>query len=366
MVGDGLIKVAVSEAALNASVLNRGTIEADGGNVLLTARSANALLDTVINTDGIIRANTISNRNGTIILDGGDRGIVSVAGAIEAKGNDAGTTGGTIKALGQYVGVGLGGAAATVTASGDAGGGNIFIGGNFHGAGPEQNASQTIIGKSAIINADAVTSGNGGQVAVWSDNATQFYGNISARGGAQSGDGGFVEVSGKHYLNYAGLTDLRAPHGRAGTLLLDPNDILITANNDPTTTDPSINVHAGRCSGPFVGPNFVDAATAAGTANLAQGTLNGQLGFSNVTVNADNISDQAGRQHQLKWEIAFADSDAVNDAARHVRRRRDDEHEFRHHAGSFQRDEPDGRGNAKREWRGQRQHHQSSQRHLDN
>src|SRR6185369_1490331 len=122
---DGLIKVSVSEAALNASALNRGTIEADGGNVLLTARSANALLDTVINTDGVIRANTISNRNGTIILDGGDRGIVSVAGTVEAKGNDAGTTGGTIKALGQYVGVALPGTTATVDASGDAGGGTI-------------------------------------------------------------------------------------------------------------------------------------------------------------------------------------------------------------------------------------------------
>ena len=109
MVGDGLIKVAVNESALNASVMNKGTIEADGGNVLLTASSANALLDTVINTDGIIRANTIANRNGTIVLDGGDRGVVSVAGTIEAKGNDAGTTGGTVKVLGQYVGVGTAG-----------------------------------------------------------------------------------------------------------------------------------------------------------------------------------------------------------------------------------------------------------------
>ncbi|HTP63148.1 MAG TPA: filamentous hemagglutinin N-terminal domain-containing protein, partial [Burkholderiales bacterium] len=78
MVGDGLIKVAVNESALNAAVMNKGSIEADGGNVLLTARSANALLDTVINTDGVIRANTISNRNGVITLDGGTAGVVSV------------------------------------------------------------------------------------------------------------------------------------------------------------------------------------------------------------------------------------------------------------------------------------------------
>ena len=107
MVGDGLIKVTVDEAALNAAALNKGTIEADGGNVFLTARSANALLDTVINTEGVIRANSIGIRNGTITLDGGDKGIVTVSGQLDAKGSDAGTTGGTIKVLGENVGIGL-------------------------------------------------------------------------------------------------------------------------------------------------------------------------------------------------------------------------------------------------------------------
>ncbi len=56
MVGDGLIKVVVDEAALNAAALNKGSINADGGNVYLSARSANALLDTVVNNEGVIRA----------------------------------------------------------------------------------------------------------------------------------------------------------------------------------------------------------------------------------------------------------------------------------------------------------------------
>src|SRR5207237_8087014 len=71
MVGNGLIKVSVDQAALNASAINTGSIEADGGNVLLTARSANALLDTVVNNSGVIRANSLIKRNGEIILDGG-------------------------------------------------------------------------------------------------------------------------------------------------------------------------------------------------------------------------------------------------------------------------------------------------------
>src|SRR5207244_812111 len=165
MVGDGLISVSVDEAALNASAINSGTITADGGNVLLTARSANALLDTVVNNSGVIRANSLVERNGEIILDGGSAGVVSNTGTLTASGADAGTTGGTVKVLGQYVGLFNG---STIDASGDAGGGTVLIGGNFHGAGSEQNASQTYVGSAVTINADAITSGNGGNVAVWS------------------------------------------------------------------------------------------------------------------------------------------------------------------------------------------------------
>src|SRR5579862_389900 len=273
MVGDGLIKVAVDTAALNAAVMNKGSIQADGGNVLLTARSANALLDTVINTDGVIRANTISNRNGTITLDGGTAGVVSVSGTVEAKGSDAGTTGGNINVLGQYVGVGLPGTTATVDASGDAGGGSVLIGGNFHGAGPQQNASMTYIGSGATILADAGTSGNGGQVAVWSDNGTQYFGNISVRGGAQSGDGGAVEVSGKHSLIFAGNVDTRAPKGRIGSLLLDPDEMIIDNTTDTFDTT--------------TGTNPVVFSTTAPPSHITWATIDTQLGSTDVTVHTN-------------------------------------------------------------------------------
>ena len=72
LIGDGLISLNVYQAALNASIVNTGRIEADGGTILLTARSANALLDTVINTSGMMRANALVERNGEIVLDGGE------------------------------------------------------------------------------------------------------------------------------------------------------------------------------------------------------------------------------------------------------------------------------------------------------
>src|SRR3954469_578754 len=148
MIGDGLIKVSVDQPALNASAINSGRIEADGGNVILTARSANALLDTVVNNSGIIRANSLMERNGEIVLDGGSAGVVANSGTLTVGGTDAGTTGGTIKVLGDKVGLT---GRSVIDASGDAGGGTVLVGGNFHGAGPEQNASQTYIAKDANI-----------------------------------------------------------------------------------------------------------------------------------------------------------------------------------------------------------------------
>src|SRR5690606_32608902 len=119
-------------------------------------------------------------------------------------------------------------------ASGYAGGGEILIGGNYQGKGPERNAYSTRVDKDVVINADAIHAGNGGRIIAWADNDTQFYGTISARGGAYGGNGGFVETSGKNYLDVNGIKiDLRAPYGKKGTWLLDPYDIHIN-NTDPT------------------------------------------------------------------------------------------------------------------------------------
>jgi len=66
------------------------------------------------------------------------------------------------------------------------------------------------------------------KVVVWSDQTTKFAGLIKARGGAHSGNGGFVEVSSHGLLRFNGLVDLRAPFGRFGTLLLDPQNVTIS------------------------------------------------------------------------------------------------------------------------------------------
>ena len=62
---------------------------------------------------------------------------------------------------------------------------------------------------------------------VWADEITGFFGSIQATGGANAGDGGFAEVSGKQQLAFEGMVDLSARNGLPGTLLLDPDEIAV-------------------------------------------------------------------------------------------------------------------------------------------
>ena len=120
---------------------------------------------------------------------------------------------------------------ARINASGGAGGGTILVGGGKQGQGPIANAWDTRVDTGAVMLADATVKGNGGTVIVWADNTTVFGGTISARGGIQGGDGGFVETSGKEKLAVlaGSLVDAGSDLGRAGVWLLDPRDVEIVS-----------------------------------------------------------------------------------------------------------------------------------------
>ncbi|MDI9408751.1 MAG: filamentous hemagglutinin N-terminal domain-containing protein, partial [Candidatus Pacebacteria bacterium] len=126
----------------------------------------------------------------------------------------------------------------------------------------------TTIGATAVISVDAAQNGNGGRAIIWSDNHTDFNGFISAKGGSDSGDGGFVEVSGKHTLNYNGLVNTLANHGKTGTLLLDPTDITISTDPDAATR----------------GSTTITGTAATSVVNIT--TLQNALASSNVIVDA--------------------------------------------------------------------------------
>ena len=156
-----------------------------------------------------------------------DPGTTIVSGSIDASGE----RGGSVNVLGDKVGV----IDAKIDASGAHGGGKALIGGGYQGQGTVPNASQTVVGKTAEIHADALKAGDGGEVIVWSNEATRFRGDITARGGAEAGDGGNVEVSSGRFLDYRGNVNTLAPNGNPGMLLLDPTNIFIVAEGGTAT-----------------------------------------------------------------------------------------------------------------------------------
>ncbi|MEK7217053.1 MAG: hypothetical protein AAB289_15825, partial [Chloroflexota bacterium] len=214
--------------------------------------------------------------NGTIVLDGGDRGVVSVSGTLEARGADSSTTGGTVKVLGQYVGL-MGGA--NINASGDAGGGTALVGGNYQGTGSEFRATATYMDRDATISADAITLGAGGKVIVWSDGFTSAHGTIWARGGARGGNGGLIETSGHHILDATGVRGgAGAPNGRGGLWLFDPD-------TDVTITTGATTNNTGSVGGLFTPINDV------ATSNILNTDINSVLdGGTSVVITTANAA----------------------------------------------------------------------------
>jgi filamentous hemagglutinin family protein len=233
--GDGLLGLTVDSAALGALAANSGTISADGGAVyLLSAAVADTLAGTVVNNSGTIRAQSVAEVNGKIILSGGTNGTVTNSGTLDASGPDSGATGGLVKVLGETLNLADG---TLINVSGDAGGGAALVGGNYQGGGAEQHATTTTVVAGATINADAITTGDGGMVVVWSDGTTTFAGTITARGGSESGDGGSVETSGKTLdVRDTACVNTTAAHGTIGNWLLDPDDYTIDSSNVGTLT----------------------------------------------------------------------------------------------------------------------------------
>jgi len=271
--------------ALKDGVNNMGTIVANGGKIAVTAHTASKILDNAINMSGIAQANSVGMKNGVIILMAGKKGNVNVTGKLIASGRKSGERGGKVYITGNQIKVLQ---SALIDVSGDVGGGEVFIGGDYQGKNLTiQNAKNTFVGADVAIVADAITAGNGGKVIVWSDKNTQFYGTISARGGIKNGDGGFVETSGKKYLDVNhSVVDLRAPAGATGTWLLDPTNIYIALNQANATTAGM----TGSDNTANIGTTSFQATGAIQDSLLTTGTLNSALALANVVVTTTNAA----------------------------------------------------------------------------
>ncbi len=163
---------------------------------------------------------------------------------------------------------------AKIDVSADFGGGTVLIGGDFQGKNP--NISNALVVKTwpeATIDASARMDGDGGRVVLWADEANYFYGKISSEGGAEGGNGGFVEISSPGGFDFGGLVSTLAPNGQTGMLILDPVNVTISGG----ATDPTV-----ALGNPTIF-NMPPATVIINGAGLAAA-----LALSNVTIDTTN------------------------------------------------------------------------------
>jgi filamentous hemagglutinin family protein len=226
-----------------------------------------------------------------------------ISGDLNVAGSSRGQTGGSIAVLGTHVVT----VDAHVDASGDRGGGSIWIGGEYRGRDTLPSASSTFIDQNSVIRADSVQRGDGGRIIVWADNTTQYEGSIWARGGERSGNGGFVEVSGRDTLIFRGDADVSANHGRVGEILLDPENIIIVdgrggTNDAEVTGDGEILTNEGgtrftiseRILERLVGDVRLEASDNIRIRDLSDNRLTFTNSVSSVTLEADTNRDGIG------------------------------------------------------------------------
>lgn len=291
LAGDGFISVAVDEDVIRSSqqnVENSGVIQADGGQIIMTAAAARNSVDNLIVNKGTLQANSVGMKNGKIVLGGAGSNKTAKTGTattlnegiIQASGNDAGEKGGHVEIVGDHVGLMTG---SQVDASGVSGGGTVLVGGDYQGNGATQAALRTYVDESAFIHVGGLQAGDGGRAIVWADETTRYYGSINAEGGDDSGNGGFVEVSGKEFLDFNGTVSTKALNGQDGMLLLDPTNIEIS-------TAVNTNVNGASPFSPTLddGPSILNVTTlqtalASGSVTVQTRATGSQLGDITVS-----------------------------------------------------------------------------------
>ncbi|ABK44673.1 filamentous hemagglutinin family outer membrane protein [Magnetococcus marinus MC-1] len=282
----GLVSVSVDGALAQAQIDHSGAIVADGGRVWMSAHGATGALQSAINLTGKIRANTITQREGQVWIDGG-AGAVNVTGSVEARGDDSGEQGGKIVITGGDVTL----TGARVDASAAAGGGEVYIGGGWQGKDATiREAKSVTVKQESVITAEATEAGEGGTLVLWSGGLTQASDSTLNVAGAGGGKGGSAETSG-HDLQMDGSNQLMA--GEGGAWLFDPYNLTISS----TTNDTNVTTVGGtittNATGAIVKSTSIETLLNAGT-SVTLSTSGGGAESGNIIIDADIAKTSGG------------------------------------------------------------------------
>ncbi len=233
-----------------SGVLNEGTVDAAGGTIVLAAGD---IYSQAISNVGSLSASFETGDAGQIKLTA-DGGQVTNTGTIEASGSKGGQVAMEGARVGQF---------GTVHADGtDSDGGSVDL----------QASEVVALSSDSLTTANAGTNGDGGEVIVYSPGTALFRegARIEVKGGSESGNGGFVEVSGKEHVEVYGIADRTAVNGESGMLLIDPANISITDNGVDDTT--------------WTGDDFAPTNPAGSPSQIDIDTLETHLDSGNTTI----------------------------------------------------------------------------------
>ncbi|MGX9963215.1 two-partner secretion domain-containing protein [Roseomonas sp. F4] len=213
LAGDGLLSLDVTQQVRSAPngatalVTQTGTIEAEGGSVLLTAAAVSGVLETLVQSGGSISARQVALRT--------EGGGLRIDGALAAQTIEA-TASGTVQVAGT----------ARLRA---APGGQVTLGAGAESrlGQPRRLSARTLVERGAEIEAP------GGTVIVHAAERTEMRGTIRAEGGA-------IEVSSRGALALDGVMQA----GEGGQVLVDPETLRIVATLSGATEPAEITASA--------------------------------------------------------------------------------------------------------------------------
>ena len=275
-----LLTVAVNPSKLKTFIKNEGNIKTQNGIVTLKTDVAQSVVDEVIKTENA-KANGLVTENGVVKLvinsgtikakevklDAGSKGASEISGNLNS--NSETGKGGYIEVTAKEIDIN----AATISADGKKGGGEILLGGDWQGAGDLLQATFLSIDNGSKITADALQTGAGGKIVAWTNikdvnSNTIVNGILTAKG--MNGAGGQIETSGSKLNVDSIVVNTQASDGSAGNWLLDPYNVTIGSSGDGT----------------YIANSDDD--------NISASSLNSSLTSTNIEITTGSSGSQAG------------------------------------------------------------------------
>jgi filamentous hemagglutinin family protein len=226
---------------IDSAIKNTGTISANGGKVILTAKVLNKVFDYAINNEGVVEAKKLVSSNGVVELIAEGAPIYNI-GKIEAGEVKVSAPGTNFINKGIIISNGIpelpnGGRisieAGTILQQGLISA-NALEGGTA-GEVTLVSETSTVLDENSATEAKALgIVGNGGKIRIDSTGGNTVVNKgavIDVSAGAIAGNAGYIEVSAFDQLGFYGVLNGRAPPGyNVATVLFDPTNIIIQSD----------------------------------------------------------------------------------------------------------------------------------------